>query len=155
MSNYHRIFDNPLLITIITMFLAYSTYTDLKEKKIYNISNGLFLAFRFIFIIIPIYNLSFNLNSLLGGVGVFILMLIPAMIVMSKMGGDIKLGSVLGLYFGLDISLIFLVLTIIVSMIHLCYRTYIKKDISKKTYVPYAPYFFIAFLLLNILNIFI
>lgn len=155
MINYHNIFDNPLLMIIITIFLTYSTYTDLKEKKIYNISNGIFLIFRFIFIIMPIYSLSFSLNSLLGGIGVFILMLIPAVIVMSKMGGDIKLGSVLGFYFGLDISFIFLVLTIIISIIHLCYRTYIKKDIDKKTYVPYAPYFFIAFLLLNILNIFL
>lgn len=152
LNNYIEVFKNPLVLIIMLCFLSYSTYTDLKNKKIYTVSNGLFLLCRIILIFIPVYNLKFNLNSLLGGIGVWLLMIIPAIIVMAKMGGDIKLGIVLGLYLGLDLSLIFLILTVIISIIHLGIKIYIKKDMTTKTYVPYAPYFLISFIVMMLFS---
>ena len=152
LNNYMEVFKNPLVLIIMFCFLSYSTYTDLKNKKIYTVSNGLFLLCRIILIFIPVYNLKFNLNSLLGGIGVWLLMIIPAIIVMAKMGGDIKLGIVLGLYLGLDLSLIFLILTVIISIIHLGIKIYIKKDMTTKTYVPYAPYFLISFIVMMLFS---
>ncbi|NLZ35597.1 MAG: hypothetical protein GX889_11990 [Clostridiales bacterium] len=152
LNNYMEVFKNPLVLIIMFCFLSYSTYTDLKNKKIYTVSNGLFLLCRIILIFIPVYNLKFNLNSLLGGIGVWLLMIIPAVIVMAKMGGDIKLGIVLGLYLGLDLSLIFLILTVIISLIHLGIKIYIKKDMTTKTYVPYAPYFLISFIVMMLFS---
>jgi len=152
LNNYIEVFKNPLVLIIMFCFLSYSTYTDLKNKKIYTVSNGLFLLCRIILIFIPVYNLKFNLNSLLGGIGVWLLMIIPAIIVMAKMGGDIKLGIVLGLYLGLDLSLIFLILTVIISIIHLGIKIYIKKDMTTKTYVPYAPYFLISFIVMMLFS---
>ena len=152
LNNYIEVFKNPLVLIIMFCFLSYSTYTYLKNKKIYTVSNGLFLLCRIILIFIPVYNLKFNLNSLLGGIGVWLLMIIPAIIVMAKMGGDIKLGIVLGLYLGLDLSLIFLILTVIISLIHLGIKIYIKKDITTKTYVPYAPYFLISFIVMMLFS---
>ena len=54
---------------------------------------------------IPVYNLKFNLNSLLGGIGVWLLMIIPELL-LCKDGEILNLG-LFYLYLYLDLSLIF------------------------------------------------
>lgn len=173
-DSFSLIINNNVTICIIILFLLFSSYTDIKELKIYDKSTIAFLIIRVILIFIPQYNLPFMLTHLLGGLFGFLIFLIPAMICLLPMGGDIKLMGVLGMYLGLPTMVIFLFILCISSLIYMPTNRAIiyiknkkrkennikveinknkewsiedrKKKVSKGLLIPLCPFFLFSFI---------
>lgn len=151
-NNLALIFNNPVVIIIISLFLFIATYTDIKHRKIYNNLNIAFLISRIVLIFIPIYGFSLTLSQIIGSIAGVLILLIPAIHFMQKMGGDIKFVFVLGLYLGIDITFLFLALSFILEMLYaLIIKITTKKEVMK-LYVPFAPFFTASFFLILVIN---
>jgi len=138
-------YSNTLAIFILLCFLIFNTYTDLKEYKIYNKSNLLLIILRLV--LYPIFPLS--LSNLLGGVFSFIVFIIPAVMFMYRMGGDIKLATVIGFYLGLYTMPLFIAITLISAMA----LGYLIRFIKNKNFnkLPLAPFFLVSHIVMWIL----
>lgn len=135
-DNFLLLINNPLAIGIILIFLNISSYTDIKYLKIYDKSTLAFLIIRIILIFIPQYNLPFTLIHLLGGIFGLLILLIPAMIVLTPMGGDIRLITILGLYLGFPamLALLFILCASCLIYVGITKSIFIiKKKINNKT----------------------
>lgn len=152
-SDMKEILTNiPVLVNIL-IFLGIATYTDLKSMKIYNKMNLIFLLTRIVFIFIPKYNLEFNIYNLLGGIIAAAIFMIPAMMLMHKMAGDIKLIFVLGLFLRVPCMLMLICLSCMgVAIYSVIMKFVFKKDNVLKTLVPFAPFFAISLIIMFILT---
>ncbi|WP_257985745.1 prepilin peptidase [Bacillus sp. M6-12] len=141
LQDIQGLYGNYYLVAILTLFLGIATYTDMKSMKI---PNKLNLTFGIIAIgIIPFmdYSTSEIISRITGSLFGFFVLLIPAMIKMHKMGGDIKCIAVVGLYLGFFQVPIFLVLACISGMVYIYFRFRTGKPIGN---MPFAPFFLLA-----------
>lgn len=151
-----KILDNDLQIFfshqwipwILFIFFIISSYTDIKHLKIYNIFNFIFLVVRIVFLFMPYNPYPLTISHLLGAIVGFLVLTIPAMALMHKMGGDIKFITVLGLYLGGPFIVLLLFLSCILMLLFSFVRKLITKKDIKKILVPFAPFFMISYCLI-------
>lgn len=140
-TKLEALYGEPLLWVTMLVFLSIATYTDIKSLKISNRLNLAFLAARLL--LIPLVGLHWlDLGgSLLAGLA----LLIPAMVLMHKMGGDIKIAFVLGLYLGAVIVPLFLLIACgLFAATALISGWFGKKIIL----LPFAPFFLASHVIL-------
>ncbi|MFF2531581.1 prepilin peptidase [Brevibacillus sp. NPDC058079] len=123
-----HLYQNPLVAIVFTIFLVVASVVDVKSRKIPNVFNTIFLLARFA--LIPW--LSFSMFDIVGAIVAFIALLIPAMVKMQKMGGDIKMAGVIGLYTGVYLIPVFIVLACIYFALYVG---------ASKRMLPFAPFF--------------
>lgn len=146
-ETFINLYDNPLFLIVLTLFLGIATYTDIKTMKIPNKLNGIFFVVRLL--LIPV--IGFAVSDVLGALFTFIVLIIPAIIKMHKMGGDIKCLTVVGLYVGIYLAPLFLVMTIIYFWLYAGICLLFKKKLKN---IPFAPFFFASHITLLIIHIF-
>lgn len=147
-----------------------ASYTDIKSLKIYNKFNIVMLITRVVSIVVMIYmQLMTPMEALMyfvGGAVMFLMFLIPAMITLDSIGGDIKFAFNVGFWIGLKPAL---VVACIGSVLNVIWRIFFvgKKDkepyfkifmnvpvmIHAKRVLPLGPFFYLAYLLLLAINI--
>lgn len=147
-------FDNGLVIAFLMAAFMYASYTDLLEYKIYDKFNLFLMAARLVFVFIPVYNLPLTWNSYLGSIIGVLVLLIPAVFFMQKMGGDIKFIGVIGFYLGTGLTIFTLVLGCFYMLVFSTIRKIITKKEVKKLKTPMAPFFFLAFFTLTMIAIY-
>lgn len=140
-ESFGTLYGSPSLLIALTIFLAIATYTDVKTLKIPDKLNGAFFVLRLL--LIPF--IGFSIDAVWGALFAFIAMLIPAMIKMHKMGGDIKSLTVVGFYVGIYIAPMFLILTCVYFILYAMVCFALRKVIKN---VPFAPFFLISHLTL-------
>lgn len=140
-ETFSTLYGNPLILIILTLYLSIATYTDVKTMKIPDKLNGFFFLVRLI--LIPFIGFSFT--DVAGALFSFVVMMIPAMIKMHKMGGDIKCLSVVGLYVGIYLAPLFLVLTCVFFILYAGLSAIARKKMKN---VPFAPFFLLSHLTL-------
>ncbi len=133
------------VVLIVLYFLIHAAVTDIKYLKIPNKLNAAFLLARLA--LIPW--LGFSLDNVYGAIFCFLAVLIPAMIMMHKMGGDIKMLTVLGLYLGIGLAPSFLLLCCIYNVIYWAVNKIIR---NKKGNMPFAPFFLLSYITLIIIG---
>jgi Flp pilus assembly protein protease CpaA len=130
-------------VALIGLFLLIATINDVRTLKIPNKINIAFLISRII--AIPILGLEFS--HILGGVIGFLILLIPAMLTMHKMGGDIKMMTILGLFLGMYLTPIFIGLSCFCGFIFGILQNIIFKKSLNMSFA-FAPMFFITHVIL-------
>lgn len=129
-----HLYSEPITVALFTLFLIIATYTDLKATKIPDKLNAAFAIIRLLLIPIIGFTIYDFLGALIGFIGLFI----PGMVLMKKMGGDIKCATVIGLYAGVYLTPIFLIL----SCVYLALTTACGYMFGKKlNMIPFAPFF--------------
>lgn len=148
-QSLERISTSLPLLAVVLLFCLVATYTDIATMKIPNKLNALFaVTTTVLFAILPLINgdWRFALNSLLGGVAGFILLLIPAVVTGFKMAGDIKFIGAFGIAIGIQGIVPFLLLASALNLGTNGILIAFKKSNMKKT-IPFAPFFLAAFLI--------
>lgn len=135
----------PLIPVFI--FIAIAAYIDQKEMRIPNQLNYGMMMFRFAFIPFLPLEAKYLIGFIIGGA----IIMIPAMIILKPMGGDIKFAAALGLWVG-DVKL---VLTLSVAVIlFVVYGVFIKK-LNRKESAPFAPFMSLGFLIITAVGFFV
>ena len=142
-----ELYSNNYFVYSVLVYLIIATYTDIKTMKIPNKLNLTFLIIRFLLIFV---GFEFTYIHLIGGICGILFLLIPAVIKMHKMGGDIKLMGVLGLYLGMYNAIPFLIATTFFSAIVSIPKSIITK---KKENFPFAPFFLTSHVLFIIISL--
>ncbi|MBQ9519566.1 MAG: prepilin peptidase [Firmicutes bacterium] len=124
---------------ILTVMLAITAYTDIKERKIKNMPVLIITAFALAFMLIRLDTAMLSLIGLAVAAAVFVVTYI-----LSKGGlgeGDVKLAMAVGLYVGvfdfINIMLYALIYTVVAGVI-----TAIVKRGNLKSTLPFAPFIF-------------
>lgn len=130
-------FNHMGVFMILNIFMWIACYTDMLELKIYNKFNIIMLAVRFM--LFPIFPIT--MNMILGGVFVFLVFLISAMMTFDSIGGDIKFGGNVGLWIGFTPSILLILITMVSNLI---FRAVTR---NRKT-LPLAPFFYFSYLML-------
>lgn len=146
-QNYEMVYGNWMVSVALLVFLAIATYTDLQSMKIPDKLNIAFFVIRLI--LIPF--VGFSIGNIVGALVGFFVLLIPAMIRMHKMGGDIKCMAVAGLYLGGYVTPIFIALSCAVFAITLLVMVKLRKVKA----IPFAPFFLASHIILIILSFFV
>lgn len=138
-NEFDPIFSYLYITPLILIYLGMASYSDLKEKKIYDKLNTTFLAIR----LLAAFAYPITLRSLIGMAFGFLIILVPAMIMLVPMGGDIKFAAVLGLwisdsgiYGSIGIGVILFVIYALIA----------KK--KKKEMIPLGPFISIGCLII-------
>ncbi|MFE8095546.1 prepilin peptidase [Bacillus toyonensis] len=139
------------IVAILFLFLFIATYTDLKNMKIYDKFNAVFFATRLLIIILP-FGITYQWTHLIGGLIGGLFLLIPAMVLMHKMGGDIKFMFIFGMYLGGYYTIVLLLLSCLIHFIYSIVSIFIFKKQNKKTMVPFAPFFCISYSILTLVG---
>lgn len=145
LNSTNQFYSNELLVLLLLIFLSIATYTDIKELKIPNKLNLGFFILRLV--IIPLVGLS--IQNFIGGFLGFLFLLIPAMITMHKMGGDIKCIGVVGFYLGGYTTGLFIAVSCIYTITYFIYKIAVKKQIGN---FPFAPFFLASHISLFIVS---
>lgn len=157
--------QNIILILLLNAFMIFATYTDIKSMKIYNKFNIVMLVTRIISFIV-----LFSMNQItlleigmfvLGAIIMFLAFLIPAMITLDSIGGDIKFAFNVGLWVGTHGGLL---IAVIASITNFLFRIFFvgkdQKDpymkiflnvpvfFKAKKVVPLGPFFYLGYLIL-------
>lgn len=140
-ETFSTLYGNPLFLVILTVYLSIATYTDMKTMIIPDKLNGFFFVVRLA--IIPF--IGFGLADVAGALFAFVVLMIPAMIKMHKMGGDIKCLTVVGLYVGIYLAPLFLILTCVYFILYAGLSAVARKKMKN---VPFAPFFLASHLTL-------
>lgn len=131
-----------IMQVIILIFLIYAAYTDIRERKVTNKTNLCFLLMRTILILVK----PITADNLLGMVLGCIVILIPAMVLNKKAGGDIKLTSVLGYWVGVNNVLKILIIAVITA---LPVGLIMKRKKGKES-IPFASNILIGYIFLTL-----
>ncbi len=145
-------FHNGLIVAFLLSAFMYASYTDIMEYKIYDKFNLFLFAMRLPLVFIPIYGLPLTWSSYLGCIVAVIALLIPAVVFLQKMGGDIKFMGVMGIYLGVGLTIFTLVLGCIYMLIFSLIRKIITRQQVKHLKTPMAPFFFLSFFTLLMLS---
>lgn len=138
-----QLYGEPLLWVTMLLFLSVATYTDVKTLKIPNKLNGAFLIARII--LVPFVGLA--IGDVIGAFVAGLALLIPAMVKMQKMAGDIKIAFVIGLYIGITLVPVFFV----GASVMLALTTFISGYFGKKLILlPFAPFFLAMHVILGL-----
>ena len=136
------IFNNWIVLAILVFSFFVATYTDMTSMKIYDRFN---MALAFLRIcLVPV--IPVTASSLIGWAIGFFVLIIPAMLMMHKMGGDIKFVSILGTYFGGGITVVFVFLACVYMLMYSGVRKLQTHQEVRKIATPFAPFFFASFL---------
>ena len=146
-------FQNHLMIGFLLAVFAFATYTDIKERKIYDNFNFLVFCVRGGFLFMPTYAAPLTMDNFLGGLLGFIIFLIPAVVFMQKMGGDLKFILVIGFYLGTGLTLFLIAISCCYMLLYSLLRKLVKKVKVKHLATPMAPFFSLAFLTLYIISL--
>lgn len=147
LKNIHLLYGNYFVVVVVSLFLVVATIYDIKFLRIPDKLNLAFFISRLL--IIPWFGLSWsNLEGALLG---FFVLLIPAMIKMHPMGGDIKNMTVLGLFAGIHITILIIGLSCTYGLIYGLSKLILAK---KSGLMPFAPFFLISFLTLFVVSFF-
>lgn len=133
---------NPIVMVFLLIYIGIASYTDFKEKKIRNWLNYSMLGLRIA--AIPLIGIS--MDSVLGAVFGLLIILIPAVIMLVPMGGDIKFSAVLGSWlggFGILFSLAVGCVTFVI--------TGLIRKMKKKDMMALGPFISLGTLLLMII----
>ncbi|MFI3211311.1 MAG: A24 family peptidase [Peptostreptococcaceae bacterium] len=141
-ENVGLIIDNKIVLILLVLCFSYATYTDIKEMKIYDKFNLGIIGLRICSVFIGYSFISSNIMSSLVG---FLVLLIPAMVFMHKMGGDIKFLASIGMFFYVEFMILLIALSCIYLSLYYFGQKVLSKDMTKRTLVPYAPFFYASF----------
>lgn len=164
--------QNILLIIILNVFMAIASYTDIKSLKIYNKFNIIMLATRIVSIIVLFIMGKMTWIEVglcfAGAVVMFLLFLIPAMITLDSIGGDIKFAFNIGLWTGLKAALL---ISLIGSITNFLFRIFFVGEKEKEPFfkvirgipvmirakrvLPLGPFFYLGYLVILVLGIFV
>lgn len=142
------VYTEPIVVIVLTLFMLIASYIDIKYLKIPNWLNGLFLLSRFL--LIPI--MGFGMSHVLGAIIAYVLLLIPAMIVMLKMGGDLKHIFVLGTFYGAWLIVPFLLVATFMQGIVIIFCKLTGRNVKL---LPFAPFFFLSHVVFGLIVCFI
>ncbi len=136
------IFNNWIVLAILVFSFFVATYTDMTSMKIYDRFNQALAFLRICLIpVIPVTS-----STLIGCVIGFVVLVIPAIMLMHKCGGDIKFVSVLGSFLGGGLTIIFMFFSCAYMLIYSGIRKIQTKKPVSKIPTPFAPFFFLSFL---------
>lgn len=145
-------FQNGLVIAFLLSAFLYASYTDIMEYKIYDKFNFFLLVARLPLVFIPVYGLPLTWSSYLGSIVAVIVLLIPAVVFLQKMGGDIKFMGVMGFYLGLGVTIFTLILGCIYMLLFSLIRKIVTKQKIRYLKTPMAPFFCASFFTLLLLS---
>lgn len=131
LNEFDPFFGYIYITPLILIYLILASISDIKEKKIYDRLNLAFLILR----LFAAYVYPISTRSLIGMIFGFLIILIPAMIMLVPMGGDIKFAAVLGLWIGDSGIYGSLAIGVILFVI---YSLIAKK--KKKDMIPMGPF---------------
>lgn len=157
-SNMDKFFNNYYISIFLLIMFLIASYTDLKHMKIYNKFNLVFLFtyIAYFFIPSPIglgMSLSALGTSLIGGIIGMLFLLIPAVALMHRMGGDIKFIGVVGLFIGAYNIFALMIIACIINLIYFIINIYCLKRTKKDSNKPFAPFLCSAYIILFIVTI--
>lgn len=131
-ENSLSVFNNHLLTLVLLFYLMVATYTDLKYLKIYNKFNISLVLVRVIFIFLPNYGLKLSLDNIIASISTFVILLTIAVILMHKMGGDIKFLTAFMLFFDIRFMVVFMAIASLVNLVYLVIlKHYLLKERKK------------------------
>lgn len=135
------VITNVPLFIILNIFFIIAVITDIKFMKIYDKFNIVMLVVR----IITFFIFGFSFSYVVGGILMFVSLLIGAMITNAKIGGDIKFSGNLGLFVGFIPSVLIMFTAILINFIY--------RKITKNTKaIALAPFLYVGFLIVSILT---
>lgn len=141
------IFNHKIVLMILVFSFFVATYTDMTEMKIYDRFNQALAFLRICLIpLIPI-----TASSFIGWAVGFFVLIIPAVLLMHKCGGDIKFVSILGTFLGGGLTIIFMFFSCAYMLIYSGIRKIQTKQAVKHIATPFAPFFFMSFMTIWIL----
>ena len=124
LSHLDSVFGEPAAVCLIAVFIAAASYTDIREKKIPDKLNlAMFLARGLIVFIYPLSG-----DCILGMLFGLLIILIPAVIMLVPMGGDIKFSAVLGIWLGIYGILVALLAGVVLFILTGAVRRLGRKD---------------------------
>lgn len=143
-----RLEPNDLIYLMpVFLYIIVASKIDAEFMKIPNKLNYTMMSLRFLFMVYYPLEASHLLGFLIGGA----LILIPAMIILKPMGGDIKFSAALGLWVG-DISIL---LTLILAVIMFLFYGIKIKKLDKKDSLAFAPFMTIGYIIIVIVGLII
>lgn len=124
--------EKLLKITPLLIFMVMGSMIDSKELRIPNRLNLAMFALRFL--VLPLYPIETKhvLGCILGA----LFIMIPAIMIMKPMGGDIKFLAVIGFWMG-DVAT--LITMIIASILFIVHEGLIKRR-GRKESVAFGPF---------------
>lgn len=128
--------QEPILLIILNIFFLIATFTDIKWMKIYDKFNIAMLITR----IITFFIFGFSFQYLFGGILMFSVLLVGAMMTNARIGGDIKFSGNIGLWLGFMPSILVLIFSIILNLIF-------RKIIKNTKAIALAPFLYVSFLI--------
>ena len=154
----------------LNIFMLIASYTDIKSMKIYNKFNIVMLITRIVSIIAMLLLKEMTMLDALGYLGgaviMFLAFLIPAMITLDSIGGDIKFAFNVGFWIGLRAALL---VSCIASITNFLFRILFvgQKDkepyfgifmnvpvkIMAKKILPLGPFFYLGYIVLFIIKL--
>lgn len=143
-----RLTPNDLLYLIpVAIFMVMASVNDAKEMKIPNKLNYSMMMFRLMFAAVYPIGGEHILGFLLGGA----LIMIPAMILLKPMGGDIKFSAALGFWVG-DVSIL---LTLVFAVIMFLFYGIKIKRLDMKKSLAFAPFMSIGYVIVALIGLLI
>ncbi|TBX14950.1 hypothetical protein BFS06_12135 [Clostridium perfringens] len=155
-NNINSFFDTYRISILLLIPFLIATYTDLKYMKIYNNFNLFLLIYFIVYFLLP-EPIGMGMHFALLWPRIFaslismLILLIPAMILMHKMGGDIKFLGVIALFTGPYVIISTLILACIINLIYFIINIYLLKRDAKETNKPFAPFLTISYIILFII----
>lgn len=113
------VFSNQLLTFVLFCYLLIAAYTDLKYLKIYNTFNISLVLVRILFIFLPTNSLKLSLENIISSISIFFILVSIAVILMHKMGGDIKFLTALMLFFDIEFMVVFMAIASLINLVYL------------------------------------
>ena len=136
------IFNSKIVLAVLVFSFFVATYTDMTSMKIYDRFNQALAFLRICLIpLIPV-----TTSTILGCVIGFVVLVLPAIALMHRMGGDIKFVTVLGSFMGGGLTIIFMFFSCAYMLIYSGIRKIQTKKPVSKIPTPFAPFFFMSFL---------
>lgn len=154
-------------VIILNIFMLIASYTDIKSLKIYNKFNLAMLLTRVAIMAFMLISKQMTLIDafwyLVGGIVMFLMFLIPAMVTLDSIGGDIKFAFNIGLWTGVHAGLL---IAVVGSVTNFLFRIFFvgKEDkepffkvfrgipifFNAKRILPLGPFFYLGWTVLFI-----
>lgn len=137
-------YSNWYTMLPILTFLLFASISDLQTLKIPNYLNRAFFMSRFLFVPwVP-----FGVDNIMGLVFGGLLILIPAMIMMKPMGGDIKLVAALGIWTNDAV----IITSMLIGILLFVGYAFMKKS-GRKEMIAFGPFVSLGYANLSIIVI--
>ncbi|OYD06329.1 prepilin peptidase [Paludifilum halophilum] len=130
-----------LIFASLVILLIGATYTDLKERLIYDriILIGLFFSLG-----VHLYERSLPwLNYILTGIGAFLILAVIAVLTKGSAigGGDIKLFGMIGFAVGWEYFIVIFISSHVLAALWIVgFKLFASEKLSRHSELPFAPY---------------